>query len=256
MDALNLPPWPGIAGKTALITGATRGIGQAISEALAAQGAWVVGTATSPIGAAEISARFEQRGMNGRGVVLNVADAESVEALFSELATADQLPDILINNAGITRDNLLMRMKDAEWDEVIETDLSSLFRLCKAAVKPMIRARGGRIISITSVVGQIGNAGQVNYCAAKAGMIGFTRALAREVASRNITVNAIAPGFIETDMTAALDEAQTQALSTQIPLGRFGRAADIAAAAVFLASDAASYMTGQTLNVNGGLHMA
>jgi len=255
MELSELKPWPGIAGRTVLITGATRGIGRALAAAFGGQGATVVGTATTATGAEELSGWLETADFRGRGYVLDVASQASVEALFGQLAAADCLPSILINNAGITRDNLLMRMKESEWDDVISTDLSSLFRLCKAALKPMLRARGGRIINITSVVGQIGNAGQTNYAAAKAGIIGFTRSLARELASRQITVNAIAPGFIETDMTAALDKEQTEALSQQIPLGRLGQAADIAAAAVFLASDAAAYVTGQTLNVNGGLHM-
>jgi 3-oxoacyl-[acyl-carrier protein] reductase len=256
MDLSELKPWPGIRDKTVLITGATRGIGRALAAAFGGQGATVVGTATTDAGARELSEWLESANFGGRGYVLDVASQASVEGLFVQLAAADYLPSILINNAGITRDNLLMRMKEAEWDDVISTDLSSLFRLCKAVLKPMLRARGGRIINITSVVGQIGNAGQSNYAAAKAGIIGFTRSLARELASRQITVNAIAPGFIETDMTAALDGEQTEALSRQIPLGRLGQPADIAAAAVFLASDAAAYMTGQTLNVNGGLHMA
>lgn len=256
MELSELRPWPGIAGRTALITGATRGIGHALAAAFGGQGATVIGTATTEKGAAELSSWIEAAGFAGRGHVLDVADQQSVDALFEALAADDCLPSILINNAGITRDNLLLRMKESEWDEVISTDLSSLFRLCKAALKPMLRARGGRIINITSVVAQIGNAGQTNYAAAKAGAIGFTRSLARELASRQITVNAIAPGFIETDMTAALNPEQTEALSQQIPLGRLGRAVEIAAAAVFLASDAAAYMTGQTLNINGGLHMA
>jgi 3-oxoacyl-[acyl-carrier protein] reductase len=246
----------GIAGKTALVTGASRGIGHAVAAALGAAGATVIGTATTATGAAAISESLRAAPAGSRGAVLNVVEPNSVAALFADLTESGSMPVILVNNAGITRDNLLMRMKDADWDEVIETNLSSLFRVCKAAVKHMVKAREGRIINIGSVVGLMGNAGQVNYSAAKAGMLGFTRSLARELAPRNITVNAIAPGFIETDMTAALDTSQREALSKQIPLGRFGRPDDVAAAVVYLASDAAAYMTGQTLNINGGLFMA
>jgi 3-oxoacyl-[acyl-carrier protein] reductase len=255
MDLAELKPWPGIGGRIALVTGASRGIGRAIAEALGRQGATVVGTATTESGAAGISAQFEGLGLRGRGLVLDVGDSASVDAVFEELKSAEGLPAILVNNAGITRDNLLVRMSADEWEQVLNTDLSSLYRVCKAALRGMMRARSGRIINITSVVGLMGNAGQTNYAAAKAGMIGFSKALAREVASRNITVNAIAPGFIETDMTRELSEEQTEVLRGQIPAGKLGNASDIAAAAVFLASDAADYITGETLNVNGGLIM-
>jgi 3-oxoacyl-[acyl-carrier protein] reductase len=255
MDLEDLKPWPGIAGHVALVTGASRGIGRAIAHALGIQGATVVGTATTPAGAAGITARFEEQGIAGRGLVLDVADQASVDALFSDLNASEGAPTILVNNAGITRDNLLMRMKEEEWEQVMSTNLSSLYRVCKASLRGMMKARHGRIINITSVVGITGNPGQVNYSAAKAGMIGFSKALALEVASREITVNSIAPGFIETDMTRELDTAQTDTLRARIPCGRLGRPEDIAAAVVFLASDAAAYITGETLNVNGGLAM-
>ncbi|HEX6999073.1 MAG TPA: 3-oxoacyl-ACP reductase FabG [Gammaproteobacteria bacterium] len=253
MDLSALQPWPGLAGRVALVSGASRGIGRAIADALALQGAVVVGTATTAEGAAAIGERLAGK---GRGAVLDVTDAQAVDALLAELEAHEGAPSILVNNAGITRDNLLMRMKPEEWDAVIDANLSSLYRLCKACVRPMLKARHGRIINISSVVGLTGNPGQTNYAAAKAGMIGFTKALAREVASRGITVNAIAPGFIDTDMTRALDEKQVQALRDQIPAGRLGTAEDVAAAVVFLASDAGAYITGETLNVNGGLCMA
>ena len=255
MDLTQLQPWPGIAGRTSLITGASRGIGRAIAEALARQGAIVIGTATTEQGAAGISAYIDELGAEGRGMVLDVGDSASVDALYADLKEADSLPGILINNAGITRDNLLMRMSAEEWDQVLNTNLSSLYRVCKGALRGMMRARTGRIINIASVVGVMGNAGQVNYAAAKAGMIGFGKALAREVASRNITVNTIAPGFIETDMTRDLGDEQAEALLQQIPAGRLGTPNDVAAAVVFLASDAAAYVTGETLNINGGLVM-
>ncbi len=256
MNVADLLPWPGIDGRVVLVTGASRGIGAAVAEALAVQGAVVIGTATTSAGASGITAALTKIGGNCRGVMLNVAERASVEALFDALKEAGQLPEILVNNAGITRDNLLMRMTDDEWNSVIETDLTSLYRVCKAALKGMMRARFGRIINISSVVGLMGNAGQTNYASAKAGMIGFSKALAREVASRNITVNTVAPGFIETDMTRELGEKQTEVLLAQIPSGRLGTPADIAAAVVFLASDAGSYITGETLNINGGLVMA
>jgi 3-oxoacyl-[acyl-carrier protein] reductase len=256
VDITALKPWPGIEGSVALVTGASRGIGEAIAEALARQGAHVVGTATSTAAAESITQRFERAGLRGRGVILDVARQESVDATLADMADREGAPSILVNNAGITRDNLLMRMKEEEWDAVISTDLTSLFRLCKASLRGMMKARHGRIINITSVVGLIGNAGQANYAAAKAGIIGFTKSLAREVASRHITVNAVAPGFIDTDMTRVLNDAQTEALSRQIPCGRLGSPGDVAAAVVFLASDAAAYVTGETLHVNGGLHMA
>jgi 3-oxoacyl-[acyl-carrier protein] reductase len=248
----SIPKLPGIAGRTALVTGASRGIGRAIAEALAEQGATVIGTATSERGATAISEWLGVRGPGSRGVVLDVGSDTSVDALFAGLAAS---PEIVVNNAGITRDNLLMRMKPEEWNDVISTNLSSLYRVCKAGLRGMMKARHGRIINISSVVGLMGNAGQTNYAAAKAGMIGFTKSLAREIASRNITVNAVAPGFIDTDMTRALDEKQVQALRDQIPLARLGTTADIAAAVAFLASDLGAYITGETLNVNGGLAM-
>jgi 3-oxoacyl-[acyl-carrier protein] reductase len=252
MDLAALPKLPGIEGRVALVTGASRGIGRAIAETLAGQGARVVGTATSEAGAASIS---EWLGANGRGAVLNVANDSSIEALFASLAEREGAPEILVNNAGITRDNLLMRMKDEEWNDVLSTNLSALYRVCKASLRGMMKARRGRIVNISSVVGLMGNAGQTNYAAAKAGMIGFSKSLAREIASRNVTVNVVAPGFIDTDMTRALDEKQVAALREQIPLARLGAAADVAAAVVFLASDLGGYVTGETLNVNGGLFM-
>ncbi|HSC16247.1 MAG TPA: 3-oxoacyl-ACP reductase FabG [Gammaproteobacteria bacterium] len=252
MDPSSLPKLPGIAGRTALVTGASRGIGRAIAEALASQGATVVGSATSEQGAAQISSWIGALSSGSRGVVLDVGSDASVEGLFASLAAA---PEIVVNNAGITRDNLLMRMKPEEWNDVVSTNLSSLYRVCKASLRGMMKARHGRIVNISSVVGLIGNAGQTNYAAAKAGMIGFTKSLAREIASRNITVNVVAPGFIDTDMTRALDEKQVQALRDQIPLARLGTSADVAAAVTFLASDLGAYITGETLNVNGGLSM-
>ena len=252
MSSSSLPKLPGIAGRTALVTGASRGIGRAIAEALASQGATVVGTATSEQGAAQISSWIGALSSGSRGAVLDVGSDASVDSLFASLAGA---PEIVVNNAGITRDNLLMRMKPEEWNDVVSTNLSSLYRVCKASLRGMMKARFGRIINIGSVVGLMGNAGQTNYAAAKAGMIGFTKSLAREIASRNITVNVVAPGFIDTDMTRALDQSQVQALREQIPLARLGTSADIAAAVAFLASDLGGYITGETLNVNGGLSM-
>jgi 3-oxoacyl-[acyl-carrier protein] reductase len=252
MDSSSLPKLPGIAGRIALVTGASRGIGRAIAESLAGQGATVIGTATSEQGAAAISSWLGAASAGSRGIVLDVGNDASVEAAFATFAAA---PEIVVNNAGITRDNLLMRMKPEEWNDVVSTNLSSLYRVCKASLRGMMKARYGRIINISSVVGIMGNAGQTNYAAAKAGMIGFTKSLAREIASRNITVNVVAPGFIDTDMTRALDEKQVQALREQIPLGRLGTSRDIAAAVVFLASDVGSYITGETVNVNGGLSM-
>jgi 3-oxoacyl-[acyl-carrier protein] reductase len=255
MDLASLAPWPGIAGRVALVTGASRGIGAGIAEALARQGAVVVGTATSERGASAIGAALAARGLKGRGAVLDVGSEASVETLLADVGAREGAPAILVNNAGITRDNLLMRMKAEEWDAVLSTNLSSLYRLCKGCLRGMTKARYGRIVNIGSVVGLSGNPGQTNYAAAKAGMIGFTKSLAREIASRNITVNVIAPGFVETDMTRALDESQVAALRERIPLARLGSAADIAAAVVFLVSDAGAYITGETLNVNGGLFM-
>jgi len=239
--------------KTALVTGASRGIGKAIALALAAKGAKVVGTATSEAGAQAITDTLQAHG--GRGIVLNVDDAQRITEVIDELAKEGG-PHILVNNAGITRDTLAMRMKDDDWSAVLETNLSSVFRLCRAVMKPMMKARTGRIINITSVVGSSGNAGQANYAAAKAGVAGMTRALARELGSRNITVNCVAPGFIETDMTRALSTEQTAGLLGQIPLGRLGAPADIAHAVTFLASDEADYITGTTLHVNGGMYMS
>ncbi|MBU3671583.1 MAG: 3-oxoacyl-ACP reductase FabG [Sinobacteraceae bacterium] len=243
-----------LAGQTALVTGASRGIGRAIAAALAAAGARVIGTATQASGAEAISASLASVG--GRGAVLDVSDAASVEALLAQLDAAGEMPGILVNNAGITRDNLLVRMKPEEWDAVIATDLTSVFRLSRGCLRHMMKQRFGRIISITSVVGAMGNAGQTNYAAAKAGVIGFTKSLAKEVGSRQITVNAIAPGFIDTDMTRALEPAQREALAAGIPLARLGESEDIAAATVFLASVAGGYITGQTLHVNGGLYLS
>lgn len=240
-------------GQVALVTGASRGIGRAIAERLAHEGARVVGTATTPAGAESISAALAQWG--GRGTVLDVNDGPAIEAQVDAIQKEFNGLSILVNNAGITQDNLALRLKDEDWGRVIDTDLTAVFRLARAVLRGMIRAKAGRIISITSVVGSTGNAGQVNYAAAKAGVAGMTRALAREVASRSITVNCIAPGFIDTDMTRALSEAQVGGLTQQIPLGRLGRPEDIAAAVVFLASSEASYITGTTLHVNGGMYM-
>jgi 3-oxoacyl-[acyl-carrier protein] reductase len=255
MDLESLKRWPGIEGRTAVVTGASRGIGRAIAEGLARQGAAVVGTATTAAGAEAIGAHLASIGTSCAGRMLDVTDEASVEACWDWISGQQEAPTILVNNAGITQDNLLMRMKTEEWERVIATNLSSLYRVCKAAVRGMMKARHGRIINVSSVVGLSGNPGQVNYSAAKAGMIGFTKSLAREVASRNITVNAIAPGFIDTDMTRALDEKQIEALRQQIPSGRLGVPEDIAAAVIYLASDAGAYVTGETLNVNGGLYM-
>ena len=240
-------------GRVALVTGASRGIGAAIAAALADSGAKVAGTATSADGARRIS---ETLGDRGRGAVLDIADEESVQALFKELLDKEGAPTIVVNNAGITRDNLLLRMKTEEWDDVLATNLSGAYRVCKASLRGMMKARYGRIINIASVIGVMGNPGQANYAAAKAGIIGFSKSLAREVGSRMITVNVVAPGFIDTDMTRVLPEDQRQALLTQIPLGRLGQTSDIANAVTFLASDAAGYITGETLHVNGGMLMA
>jgi len=239
----------------ALVTGATRGIGQAIATVLAQAGAYVVGTATSEAGAASIGNSLAAAG-KGEGRVLNVTDGAAIEALLADLTAKVGTPTILVNNAGITRDNLLMRMKDEEWDDIMATNLTSVFRMSKACIRGMMKARRGRIITISSVVGATGNPGQSNYAAAKAGVMGFSKALAREVASRNITVNVVAPGFIDTDMTKHLPEAQKDALLQAIPLGRLGSSADIAAAVRFLASPGAAYITGQTLHVNGGMFMS
>ncbi len=239
-------------GQIALVTGASRGIGAGIAQALAAAGARVVGTATSDGGAAGIS---EALGDNGRGIVLDVADDDSVSAAIKNIQDNDGAPTIVVNNAGITRDNLLMRMKPEEWDDVISTNLSGIFRVSKAVLRGMMKAKGGRIINIASVIGVMGNAGQANYGAAKAGIIGFSKSLAREVGSRNITVNVVAPGFIDTDMTSVLPEEQRNAMLAQVPLGRLGDVQDIADAVVFLASPSGAYITGETLHVNGGMLM-
>jgi 3-oxoacyl-[acyl-carrier protein] reductase len=242
-----------LQGQTALVTGASRGIGRAIALRLAAAGAKVIGTATTDAGAAQITEALAASG--GRGEVLNVSTTGSMEDLMSRLEAAGDMPTILVNNAAITRDGLMLRMKEDDWGAVIDTNLSANFRLSKLCLKRMMKERNGRIISITSVVGLMGNAGQVNYAAAKAGVIGLTKSMARELASRNITVNAVAPGFIDTDMTKVLPEAQKQALLEQIPAGRLGAPEEIAEAVAFLASPAAAYITGQTLSVNGGMLM-
>lgn len=244
-----------LTGQVAFVSGASRGIGAAIAAALAGRGATVIGTATSENGAAEISARLAEFGAKGRGLVMNVTDATQVETAIASVNSEFGAISILINNAGITRDNLALRMKSEEWDQVIETNLSAVFRVTQSVLKTMLKARNGRIITISSVVGALGNAGQINYAAAKAGVVGFTKSLAREVGSRNVTVNCVAPGFIETDMTHALKDEQRSALLAQIPLGRLGSVADIAAAVCFLASPEAAYITGTTLHVNGGMYM-
>ncbi|MBT8422647.1 MAG: 3-oxoacyl-ACP reductase FabG [Gammaproteobacteria bacterium] len=245
----------GLDGQVALVTGATRGIGKAIADDLGAAGATVIGTATSEAGAAAISERFATAGVTGRGVVLDVCDREAGAALIKDIASNEGNVTVLVNNAGITRDNLMMRMSNEEWDAVIQTNLSSVFALAKACLRGMMKARGGRIINIASVVGASGNPGQANYAAAKAGLMGFSKSLAREVGSRNITVNVIAPGFIQTDMTDALDEDAQEALVSQIPLVRLGQPEDISNAVLFLASPAGAYVTGVTLHVNGGMYM-
>lgn len=245
-----------LTGNVALVTGASRGIGQAIARALGKEGAKVVGTATTDSGAQAIQQYLGDEGVEGLGIALNVNDEDSIKAALTKIKETLGNPTILVNNAGITRDNLLMRMKNEEWDDVISTNLTSLFRLSKACLRGMMKARGGRIINISSVVGASGNPGQANYSAAKAGIGGFTRSLAREVGSRGITVNAVAPGFIDTDMTRTLPDEQRQALVSQIPLERLGDVEDIAATVVFLASPAAGYITGETIHVNGGMFMS
>ncbi len=239
----------------ALITGASRGIGKAIAMELGKQGATVIGTATSQNGAEQISAYLGESDINGFGMVLDVTKPEMIAPCLSEITEKYSAPSILVNNAGITRDNLLMRMKDEEWDSIIDTNLSSIFRLSKACLRSMMKARKGRIISITSIVGVTGNPGQTNYSAAKAGLIGFSKSLAREIGSRGITVNTVAPGFIDTDMTRALTEDQRKSLTGQIPAGRLGDPEDIAHAVAFLSSTQAAYITGQTIHVNGGMFM-
>ncbi|MFQ5546853.1 MAG: 3-oxoacyl-ACP reductase FabG [Woeseia sp.] len=241
-----------LKGQVALVTGASRGIGAEIANALAAAGATVIGTATSEAGANKITTALES---SGRGAVLDIASDDSVKALVNDLQAREGPPTIVVNNAGITRDNLLLRMKAEEWDAVISTNLSGVFRVCKATLRGMIKAKRGRIVNIASVIGLMGNAGQANYAAAKAGIIGFSKSLAREVGSRNITVNVVAPGFIDTDMTRVLPEEQRAGMLSQVPLGRLGEARDIADSVVFLASDAAAYVTGETLHVNGGMLM-
>jgi 3-oxoacyl-[acyl-carrier protein] reductase len=246
---------PGLQGQIALVTGASRGIGRAIGLLLAQRGAMVIGTATTDAGAAGITQWLNDEGLQGRGIVLDVASAASVDAALKNIESSEGSPGILVNNAGITRDNLLLRMKPEEWDDIVNTNLGSVYRLSKAVLRGMMKARRGRIISIASVVGVMGNAGQSNYAAAKAGIIGFSKSLAREIGSRGITVNVVAPGFIATDMTAQLPPEQQQALLQQIALGRLGAVADIAHAVAFLASPEAGYITGETLHVNGGMHM-
>jgi len=244
-----------IEGKVALVTGATRGIGRAIAMQLAKQGAVVIGTATSEGGAEKISAALAEAGNSGTGIVMNVGSQESVDAGLAQIAEQYSAPVIVVNNAGITRDNIMLRMKADEWDDVINTNLSSMYRVTKASIKGMTKARWGRIINISSVVGSMGNPGQANYAAAKAGLEGFGRALASEIGSRGITVNAVAPGFIATDMTDELPEAQKEALMQKIPAGRLGQPEEIAAAVGFLASEEAGYVSGTTLHVNGGMYM-
>ena len=244
-----------LTGKVAFVTGASRGIGKAIALELASQGAIVIGTATSESGADNISTYLKEAGAQGAGKCLNVTNGEMITSVLDEVTKEFGVPTILVNNAGITRDNLLMRMKDDEWDDIIQTNLSSVFRMSKGCLRGMMKAKGGRIINIASVVGVMGNAGQTNYAAAKAGIIGFSKSLAREVGTRNITVNTIAPGFIDTDMTRGLPEEQRTALTQQIPLSRLGSPEDIAKSVSFLAGEGGAYITGQTLNVNGGMYM-
>ena len=244
-----------LQGKVALVTGATRGIGRAIALSLGEQGATVIGTATSEKGAATISEYLQAAGIQGKGLVLNVTEENAIDETVTAIETEFAAPDILVNNAGITRDNLLMRMKDEEWDDIIDTNLTPIFKLSKRCVRAMTKARWGRIINITSVVGVMGNAGQTNYAAAKAGVIGFSKSLAREVGARGITVNSVAPGFIDTDMTSGLPEAHKTALLEQVPVKRLGEAEEMAAAVSFLASPLAGYITGETLHVNGGMYM-
>ncbi len=239
----------------AVVTGATRGIGQAIMLELAKEGAYVIGTATSGSGVEVINKSLKDNGIDGDAYVLDVADTESVSNFVKTLVEKDKSPSILVNNAGVTRDNLLMRMKEDEWDTVIETNLTSIFRMSKAFLRGMMKARYGRVINIGSVVGLTGNPGQANYCAAKAGMMGFTKSMAQEIGSRGITVNLVAPGFIATDMTDELDDRQKEAMLANIPIGRLGEVGDIAAAVSFLASEEAGFITGETLNVNGGMYM-
>ncbi|MFT5574151.1 MAG: 3-oxoacyl-[acyl-carrier protein] reductase [Cryomorphaceae bacterium] len=241
--------------KVCLVTGATRGIGKSIAQQLGAQGATVVGTATSEGGAQSISDYLKEAGINGQGMVLNVTDTASVDGVLKGIVEQYGAISVLVNNAGITRDNLMMRMKEDEWDDIMDTNLKSVYRLSKGVLRGMMKARNGRIINITSVVGVMGNAGQANYAAAKAGVIGFTKSLAQEIGSRGITVNAIAPGFINTDMTKGLTDDQVASMTANIPASRLGEPEDIAASVVFLASDESSYVTGTTIHVNGGMYM-
>ncbi len=244
-----------LEGKVALVTGASRGIGQAVALKLGQMGAMVIGTATSDSGADNISAYMKEAGVQGEGMKLNVTEPEAIDAAIKQIADTHGAVTVLVNNAGITRDNLLMRMKEEEWGDIMDTNLTSIFRVSKACLRGMMKARTGRIISITSVVGAMGNAGQSNYAAAKAGVMGFSKSLAREVASRGVTVNTVAPGFIDTDMTKSLPEEQKEALKVQIPAGALGQPEDIANAVAYLASDESAYVTGQTLHVNGGMYM-
>ncbi len=244
-----------IKDQVALVTGASRGIGAAIANTLIQAGAYVIGTATSQAGADAISERLGDKGINGTGKVLNVSDADSIAALMADLKAAKTLPTILVNNAGVSKDNLLMRLKDDEWDFIMDTNLKSVYRMSKACIRPMMKARTGRIITIGSVIGSMGNPGQSVYAAAKAGLIGFSKSLAKEIGSRNITVNVIAPGFIQTDMTKDMDDDNKAAMASSIPLGKLGEAQDIANAVLFLASDMGQYITGETLHVNGGMYM-
>ncbi|MBV1914092.1 MAG: 3-oxoacyl-ACP reductase FabG [Pseudomonadales bacterium] len=245
-----------LEGKVALVTGASRGIGRAIAAALGAQSACVIGTATTDKGAETITQRFNDEGIKGQGFKLNVTDADEIAAVIKQIQEQYGAPEILVNNAGITKDNLLMRMKPDEWQDVISTNLGSMYSVSKACIRGMSKARWGRIVNVSSVVGSMGNAGQTNYAASKAGVEGFTRALAREIGSRGVTVNSVAPGFIDTDMTKALEESQRDSLASQIPLNRLGSAEEVAAVVAFLCSDLAGYVTGETLHVNGGLYMA
>nr|WP_301419077.1 3-oxoacyl-ACP reductase FabG [Microbulbifer sp. MI-G] len=244
-----------LAGKVALVTGASRGIGAGTADMLGGLGATVIGTATSAAGAEKITLRFAEKGFSGVGMVLDVTKSESITQLHAAVKSDFGAPTILVNNAGITRDNLLMRMKDDEWDSVIETNLTAVYRMTKACLRDMTKARWGRIVNISSVVGSMGNAGQSNYAATKAGVAGFARSLAAEIGSRGITVNTVAPGFIDTDMTKVLPEAQRATLLEKIPLGRLGQPEEIASVVAFLASDAGGYITGETIQVNGGMYM-
>lgn len=244
-----------VSKKIALVTGASRGIGKSIAMTLGKQGMTVIGTATTQKGAADIAHYLQEASIEGTGMCLNVASVDSVAEVFARIGAEFGVPLVLVNNAGITRDNLLMRMKEEEWDDVIDTNLNSLYRLCKLVVKGMTKARWGRIINVSSVVASSGNAGQTNYAASKAAIEGFSRSLAREIGSRGITVNCVAPGFIDTDMTRALNEKQMETFLAQIPLGRFGQVEEIGAAVGFLASDSGAYITGETLHINGGMYM-